>query len=189
MSDKTARLKWYTAVRVDVADTSPNAGPPMELPDPDMVVDEAKRKRFVEYHDAALKAIAEAPLTKDLTDVFKDDFRTFDVFPELVEQVSSLTFDVEDVEGKIFGTIVCEVQGELLDTDEEVLKEYCRCLCDEMLRDGSAQSPFARKHGDLSIRIWRDRSRFLLTEREMEKAPWRKQKPKKAQKKRGGEAR
>lgn len=28
MSDEMTSLKWYTAVRVDVVDMSPNAGPP-----------------------------------------------------------------------------------------------------------------------------------------------------------------
>ena len=185
MNDETTHLKWYTAVRVDVEDTRPNAEPPMQLPDPDVFMEEAERKRFTEYHGAVLKAITEAPLTKDLTDLFKDDVKHVDAFHGLAAKVRSLTFDVEDVDGKFFGTVVSQYHGRLVGLEDMILKEYCRCLCDEMLRDGTTHSPFARTHGDLSIRIWRDRSRFLLTEHEMERAPWRKPK----QKNKGGDAR
>lgn len=185
MSGEKNRLKWYTTVRVDVVDMRPDAGPPMQLPDPDVFMDEAERKRFSEYHSAVQTAIAETPVTKDLTSLFKDDFKELDAFRHLANKVCSLTFDVEDVEGKFFGTIVFELQGKLSGLDETILKEYCRCLCDEVLGDGTAHSPFTRTHGDMSIRIWRDRSHFLLTEKQMERAPWRKPK----QKGKGGEAR
>lgn len=162
----------------------------MQLPEPDAFMDEAERKRFSEYHSAVQTAIAETPVTKDLTSLFKDDFKNVEnaeVFQVLADNVCSLTFDVEDVEGKLFATFECGLKGELDVPDEIVLQEYCRCLCDDMLKDGSDFPPLVRKHGTLSIRIWRDRSRFLLTERQMERAPWRKPKPK--QKQRGGDAR
>ena len=187
MSGEKNRLKWYTAVRVDVVDMRPDAGLPMQLPDPDVFMDEAERKRFFEYHGVVLQALAKTPITKDLTSLFKDDIKSVDAFHELAAKVCSLTFDVEDVEGKFFGTIVFELQDRLSGLDEMILKEYCRCLCDEMLGDGTIHSPFARLHGDMSIRIWRDRSHFLLTEQQMERAPWRKPKPK--QKGKGGGAR
>lgn len=177
MSGQTFRLKLYTALRVDVEDMRPNGGPSMTLPDPDLHMDETERKRFSEYHSAVQKAMEEAPVTKDLTRLVKDDFKKLDAFQELADKVCSLTFDVEDVEGKFFGAVVCELRCELVGLENMVLKEYCRCLCDEILRDGSTLSPFARTQGDLSIRIWRDRSHFMLTERKMEQAPWRRLKP------------
>lgn len=185
MSGQTLKLKLYTALRVDVEDMRPNGGLPMTLPDPDVYMDEAERKRFSEYHSAVQKAMEEAPVTKDLTSLFKDDFKNLDAFRGLADKVCSLTFDVEDVEGKFFGTVVCELQAKLVGLEEILLKEYCRSLCDEMLRDGSTHSSFARSQGSLSIRIWRDRSHFMLTKQEMERAPWRKPK----QKSKGGDAR
>lgn len=185
MSGQTLRLKLYTALRVDVEDMRPNAEPPMTLPDPDVYMDEAERKRFSEYHGAVRRSMEEAPVTKDLTDLFRDDFKNLDAFRGLVDKVSSLTFGVEDVEGKFFGTVVCELQGELIGMEDMILREYCRSLCDEMLRDGSTCPPFARAHGDLAIRIWRDKSHFMLTEREMERASWCKPK----QKGKGGDSR
>lgn len=190
MSGEKNRLKWYTAVRVDVVDMRPDAGPPMQLPDPDVFMDEAARKRFSEYHSAVQTAIAETPVTKDLTSLFKDDIKNVkdaEAFQTLADTVCSLTFDVEDVEGKLFATFVCGLKGELDDLDEVTLQEYCRCLCDDMLKDGSAFPPLVREHGTVSMRIWRDRSHFLLTEQQMERAPWRK--PKSKQKAKGGEAR
>ncbi len=57
------------------------------------------------------------------------------------------------VEGKLFATFVCGLKRELDDLDEVTLQEYCRCLCDDMLKDGSAFSPLVREHGTVSIRI------------------------------------
>lgn len=185
MSGQTFKLKLYTGLRVDVEDMRPDAEPSMTLPDPDVYMDEAERKRFSEYHSAVQRAMEEAPVTKDLTGLFRDDFKNLDAFRGLADKVCALTFGVEDVEGKFFGTVMCELRGELIGMEDMILREYCRSLCDEMLSDGSARSPFARSHGDLSIRIWRDRSRFMLTEHEVERAPWRKPK----QKGKGGDSR
>ena len=129
MSGEKNRLKWYTTVRVDVVDMRPDAGPPMQLPDPDMFMDGAERKRFSEYHSAVQTAIAETPVTKDLTSLFKDDFKELDAFRHLANKVCSLTFDVEDVEGKFFGTIVFELQGKLSGRSEEHTSELQSLSC------------------------------------------------------------
>lgn len=105
MSGRTLRLKLYTALRVDVENMRPNAEPSMTLPDPDLHMDEAERKRFSEYHSAVQKAMEESPVTKDLTRQFKDGFKKLDVFRELADKVCSLTFGVEDVEGKFLASL------------------------------------------------------------------------------------
>lgn len=182
MSDSEYTLKLYTALRVDVAEAG---GIPMELPDPDVWIDEAERKRFETYHSTVLAVIQENPPKKDVTALLKSDFEDLAAVQVLGRKIVSVVNTVEDVDGKFFGVSVCRIKGELSMMEELALKEYCRVLHDEGLGVKRFHCPANESHGELSVRIWRDKSHFMLTEQEMERAPWRKPK----QKNKGGDAR
>lgn len=175
-------LKLYTGIRVDVTEAGQ---PPMELPEPDMVMDPAKRERFTAYHGAVLKAVTAAPPKRDTTDLFKSDLKSLDAFRGLSEAVTSMTHTIEDVDGKFFGVTVCQLKRPLEFMEQYALKMYCQSLYDEKLFDEQLSRPASGTHGELSIHIWRDRSHFMLTEEEIARAPWRKPK----EHKKGGEAR
>ena len=173
MSDDTYTLKLYTGLRVDVSEAGRDS--PMEMPDPDMPTGMAS-PRFRAYHSAVLAAITADPPENNVTSLFKTEFMTQEVLCATAEKVDSMIQTVEDVDGKFFGVTACRIRGELDAFDMTVLKGCC-----QILHDGSKEvkrylCPASESHGELSVRIWRDRSRFMLTEQEMERAPWRKPK-------------
>jgi len=177
-------LKLYTTLRVDVDEAGTNHGV-MELPDPDAFMDESARERFSTYHRAILDSFAAVSPEKDLTSLFRSDFSGLDAFQDTVSKVSSLRLSIEDVDGKFFGTVICQVNG-ILDTVEmNILKEYSRGLFDSGLGDRTIQCRANPTHGTLAVHIWRSKSGFMLTEKQVEQAPWRKQ----SQPKRGGDVR
>ena len=184
MNGSEYTLKLYTALRVDVAEAG---GSPMEMPGPDVRMDEAGRKRFMAYYGAMLAAIQSNPPKKDVTSLLKSDFEDLAAVRVLGEKIISVVNTVEDVDGKFFGVSVCRISGELTMMERLALKEYCRVLHDEGLGAKRFRCPACEDHGELSVRVWRDKSHFMLTEQEVECAPWRKQKPK--QKNKGGNAR
>ena len=185
MSDNEYTLKLYTGLRVDVTEAGAEQSRIMELPDPDAWMDETERNRFEAYHSAVLAAITADPPKKDVTSIFKSDFRELGAFREMTDKISSMIHTVEDVDGKFFGVTVCQVKGELEAMEMLVLKEYCRTLHDDGMGIKRLRCAANKSHGELSIRIWRDKSHFMLTEQEVAKAPWRKQR----QPKKGGDAR
>jgi len=157
----------------------------MELPDPDAFMDGSARERFSVYHKAILEHFAAASPEKDLTSLFRSDFNGLDVFQDMANKVSSLRSSVEDVDGKFFGTVVYQLNGTLDGTELSILKEYSRGLFDSGLGDRTLQCRASSAHGTLDVHIWRSKSGFMLTEKQVEQAPWRKQN----QLKRGGDAR
>lgn len=173
MNDKENILRLYTGIRVDVVETGQ---PPMELPEPDIVMDPAKRERFTAYHGAVLATVTAAPPRRDTTDLFKFDFSGLDAFQGLFDAVTSMTHTIEDVDGKFFGVTACQLKRPLEFMEQYALKMYCQGLYDEKMFDERFSCPASSTHGELSVHIWRDRSRFMLTEKEMEQAPWRKPK-------------
>lgn len=181
MDNNAYTLKLYTGLRVDVSEADGGA---MTLPDPDMPTGMAN-PQFRAYHGAVLAAITADPPTKDVTATFTSDFRNLPAFQELAGKISSMIHTVEDVEGKFFGVTACQMKGQVNAMELMVLKEYCRTLHDENTEVKQYRCPANESHGELSVRIWRDRSRFMLTEQEMARAPWRKPR----QKNKGGEAR
>ena len=170
MSDSSYTLKLYTGLRVDVSEAG---GSPMELPDPDMPTGMAD-PRFRAYHSAVLAAITADLPQNDVTRLFKTDLMTLEALSTTIEKVESMVQTVEDVDGKFFGVTVCRLKSELTVTDMVLLKGYCQILHDEFKEVKRYRCPASESHGELSVRIWRDRSRFMLTEQEMERAPWRK---------------
>ena len=165
MSDQSAELKLYTSLRVDVTELGRENGT-MEMPDPDFVGD-AVRERFSAYHSAIQTALTADPPAADLTSLFQTDFSTLEAFRDLAGKVSSLRLGVEDVEGKFFGTAVCRLNGDLEAMELLALKEYCRSLFDEGLGNKAFQCPASPAHGELSVRIWRSKGGFMLTEDEV----------------------
>ena len=155
----------------------------MEMPDPDFVSD-AVRERFSEYHSAIQSALAAGPPPADLTGLFQADFSTLEAFRDLAGKVSSLSLGVEDVEGKFFGTAVCRLNGDLEAMELLALKEYCRSLFDEGLGNKALQCPASPSHGELSVRVWRSKGGFVLTEDEVAMAPWCKERKQKLEQKR-----
>ena len=146
----------------------------MEMPDPDFMSD-AVRERFSEYHSAIRTALAADPPKTDLT---------LEAFRDLAGKVSSLCLGVEDVEGKFFGTAVCRLNGDLEAMELLALKEYCRSLFDEGLGNKALQCPASPSHGELSVRVWRSRGGFMMTEDEVAMAPWCKERRQKLEQKR-----
>ena len=155
----------------------------MEMPDPDFMSD-AVRERFSEYHSAIRTAFAADPPETDLTSLFQADFLTLEAFRDLAGKVSSLRLGVEDVEGKFFGTAVCRLNGDLEAMELLALKEYCRSLFDEGLGNKALQCPASPSHGELSVRVWRSKGGFMLTEDEVAMAPWCKERKQKLEQKR-----
>lgn len=155
----------------------------MEMPDPDFMSD-AVRERFSEYHSAIRTALAADPPKTDLTSLFQADFSTLEAFRDLAGKVSSLSLGVEDVEGKFFGTAVCRLNGDLEAIELLALKEYCRSLFDEGLGNKALQCPASPSHGELSVRVWRSKGGFMLTEDEVAMAPWCKERKHKLEQKR-----
>ncbi len=177
-------LKLYTTLRVDVDEQGTDHGV-MELPDPDAFMDSPARERFSAYHKAILEYFAAVPPEKDLTSLFRSDFNSLYAFQDMVNKISSLRSSVEDVDGKFFGTVVCQLNGTLDETEMSILKEYSRSLFDSGLGDRTFQCHTAPAHGTLAVHIWRSKSGFMLTEKQVEQAPWRKQN----QPRRGGNTR
>lgn len=181
--EKEYMLKLYTDLRVDVTETGPSYISVRQFPDNWM--DGVERKRFQCYHSALLDAIRADPPEKDMTAIFKSDFERLPAFSQFAAKISSIAQTVEDVGGKFFGVSLCRVKGRLDDMEMQLLKEYCRALHDESIEVKQYHCPLSKYHDHLDIRIWREKGRFMLTEQEMERAPWRKPK----QKNKGGEAR
>lgn len=181
IGDDPYTLKLYTGLRVDVSEADGGA---MTLPDPDMPTGMAS-PRFRTYHSAVLAAIQADPPKNDITYLLKTDFLIQEALRATAEKIDSMVQTVEDVDGKFFGVTVCQLRGELDALDMTLLKGYCQILHDERKEVKQYRCPANEAHGELSVRIWRDRSRFMLTEQEIERAPWRKPK----QKTKGGEAR
>lgn len=185
MSDSGYTLKLYTSICVNVEDTVPGYDGGTRLPDPDDWMDGRERKRFKAYHSAVLKAVTEDPPVRDMTSVFKSDLQDKPLFREMAGKIKSMVYTVEDVDGKFFGVIVCQLKGQLDTVDINTLKEYCRFLCSKNPEIKRYHSPLNKYHDHLDIHIWQDKISFMLTEQEMERAPWRKPR----QKNKGGEAR
>lgn len=183
MSDQSTELKLYTTLRVDVTEAGVDQDKPMEMPDPDFVGD-AVEERFTVYHSAIQTVLTAAPLETDLTSLFQTDFSTLEAFRDLTGKVSSLRLGVEDVEGKFFGIAACRLKGNLEDMEFLALKEYCRSLFDEGLGNKAFQCPASPAHGELSVRIWRSKGGFMLTEDEVAMAPWCKERRQKLEQKR-----
>ncbi len=177
-------LKLYTTLRVDVDEQGTDHGV-MELPDPDAFMDGPARERFSTYHKAILEHFAAASPEKDLTSLFRSDFNSLDAFQDMANKISSLRLSVEDADGKFFGTVVYQLNEALDETELFILKEYSRGLFDSGLGDRMLQCRASPSHGTLDVHIWRSKSGFMLTEKQMEQAPWRKQN----QPKRGGDTR
>ena len=182
MSGQSKELKLYTSLRVDVTELGRENGT-MEMPDPDFVGDSV-RERFSAYHNAIQTVLTAAPLETDLTSLFQADFSTLEAFRDLTGKVSSLRLGVEDVEGKFFGTAVCRLNGDLEAMELLALKEYCRSLFDEGLGNKAFQCPASPVHGELSVRVWRSKGGFMLTEDEVAMAPWCKERRQKLEQKR-----
>jgi len=177
-------LKLYTTLRIDVDEQGTNCGV-MELPDPDAFMDGPARERFSTYHTAIQEHFVSESPEKDLTNLFRSDFNGLDVFQDMVNKISSLRSSVEDVDGKFFGTVIYQLNGTLDETELSILKEYSRSLFDSGLGDRTFQCRISPAHGTLNVHIWRSKSGFMLTEKQVEQVPWRKQN----QPKRGGVAR
>lgn len=182
MSDNEYTLKLYTPLQVDITEEGQR---PIALPDPSTPVDQAERERFTAYHDAILSAITAAPFEEDTIDRFIYDLRNLDEFYGLADTVMSMVHTIEDVDGKIFGTTVCRLKTPLNKAELSLVKGYCLFLYGENIFRSKLSCPASDPHGKLSAFIWCGEDCTILTEKEMEKAPWRKP----PQHKKGGDAR
>ena len=182
MSDDEYTLKLYTPLQVDVTEYGQR---PITLQDPDMLTNQTERDQFTEYRDAALAAVTAAPFKKDTTDRFRYDLRNLDAFEGLADNVMSMVHTMEAVDGKAFGATVCRLKTPLNKAELSLIKGYCLFLYGENIFRAELPCPVSSPRGKLSFYIWDGENCTILTEKEMEKAPWRKPQ----QHKKGGDAR
>lgn len=159
-------LKLYTALQVDVTEDGQR---PMELPDPDTLMNQEERERRTAYHDAILTAITAAPFRKDTTGKFRYDLRNLDAFQRLGENVTSMVHTVEDVGGKIFGVTTCRLKAPLNQAELSLVQGYCLFLYGENIFRRELSCPASGAYGELSVYIGDGENCTILTEKEMKK--------------------
>ncbi len=86
------------------------------------------------------------------------------------EKVLSITIDVEDVGGELFGVAVCKVKGSLDPCELEELKEFCVGQYSDGWGEGYEQRPRKTDYGDLYVSFWEHDGFFIRTKEEMEAA-------------------
>ena len=111
----------------------------------------------------------------------------FDGSDAVNEKVVSLVPSVEEVDNRLYGVAVCQINGTLTPDELKELKEYCRAQYADGWGEGFEQRPRRTEYGDLYINLWPDSGAFVLTREEMGTAKTSSRAP--HQPKRGGDAR
>lgn len=111
----------------------------------------------------------------------------FDGSDAVNEKVVSLVPSVEEVDNRLYGVAVCQINGTLTPDELKELKEYCRAQYADGWGEGFSQRPRRTEYGDLYINLWPDSGAFVLTREEMGTAKTSSRAP--HQPKRGGDAR
>ncbi len=86
------------------------------------------------------------------------------------EKVLSISIDVEDVGGELFGVAVCKVKGSLDPGELEELKEFCVGQYSDGWGEGYEQRPRTTDYGDLYVSFGEHDGFFIRTKEEMEAA-------------------
>ena len=94
----------------------------------------------------------------------------FDGSEAVDEKVASISIDVEEVDGELFGVAVCKVKGSLDPCELEELKEFCVGQYSDGWGEGFEQRPRRTDYGDLYVSFWEHDGFFIRTKEEMEAA-------------------
>lgn len=99
----------------------------------------------------------------------------FDGSEAVDEKAVSVTIDVEEIDGSLYGVAVCQIKGHLSPGELEELKEFCTGQYSDAWGEGFAQRPRHTEYGDLYVSFWEHEGFFIRTRDEMEaaKAPAR----------------
>ena len=94
----------------------------------------------------------------------------FDGSEAVDEKVASISIDVEEVDGELFGVAVCKVKGSLDPCELEELKEFCVGQYSDGWGEGFEQRPRRTDYGGLYVSFWEHDGFFIRTKEEMEAA-------------------
>ena len=94
----------------------------------------------------------------------------FDGSKAVDEKVLSISVDVEEVDGELFGVAVCKVSGVLGPGELEELKEFCMGQYSDGWGEGYEQRPRKTDYGDLYVSFWEYDGFFIRTKEELETA-------------------
>ena len=94
----------------------------------------------------------------------------FDGSKAVDEKVLSISVDVEEVDGELFGVAVCKVKGSLDPCELEELKEFCVGQYSDGWGEGYEQRPRKTDYGDLYVSFWEYDGFFIRTKEELETA-------------------
>ena len=119
---------------------------------------------YLAYHEDKFRDFLEDDLKRgggeDLAEYFHGS-------PELQKKLTSVKFDVENVNGVIYGCIHCETTEPVTAEEIEELRNYCTGQASDGFGEGLEQQPFKTPDGDLYVSYWdSDKDWFMLDDDE-----------------------
>ncbi len=83
------------------------------------------------------------------------------------EKVRSAVFSVENIRGRLWGTVECEIKGELTPEEMEIFKNYISGQASDGWGEGFEQRPIKTADGEINVHLWSsEKSWSIMAENE-----------------------
>ena len=163
---ETAELKLYGPLHVSLIDGTVEQLE-QERDCPVISLEGVGRNHIAAYTEHVLAAIQKLQPQEEARSAFSQYAEWFE---EVSGKIISIRHTVEQVQGRLYGVLICKSREPLLPEEIQDLKYECRDQFDSNWCSGFAKCPRSEPLADLYIHFWQESSDRLLTKSEFDAA-------------------